>query len=676
MTSESSRPTAATKEVRCSGVTTRVVILCLALALFLGYVIPVVDYKFSNTFLGATHLPPGALGALLILVLIINPVLRLVSKAWSFSRNEMLTVYLSCLFSCLVPGIGGNNYFVSFIIGSFYYATSSNKWFELFKGLPPWFTPALNQDGTYNRYIVESWYTGLASGQSIPWPAWLVPLLAWGLFFFASFLMMGCLSVMLRAQWGENEALSFPLLRLPLELTEGAEQAHEGIGKFFRNPLMWLGFGIAVFVQLLNGLNLYFPDVPSISTNLDTTAMMSEAPWNQLGGIVVRTYPIVIGVTYLLTSEVSFSFWFFFWLLKFQLIAAWALGMAPGSLPQVKGSGGPVFVVFQEVGANLAYAGLIFWAARRHLAHIARRAIGRAKSYPNEKEEALSYPVAFWGFVLSFALMVAWGIAAGMSWHLSLLMWTMYLVIAVVLSRVVAEGGLIFVHHNWMPIGSLSQLLGAGPGTLISPASGLYPAAFIEFSTIQDFRGSLMPSFIQSFKLAKDRGIAARPLFALIFGVISIGMFMAFTMNVRLGYENGGLGLQGWLSKWGPQTLGTNVANLSTLAEPVNPAAWGWLGVGAAIIYGVVVARSRLLWFPLHPLGYLMSFTLPIRYFWFSIFVGWMCKSLVLKFGGHDTVRKTTPLFLGLALGDVAMMLIWLIIDGLTGRTGHQLMPG
>jgi hypothetical protein len=206
-----------------AGVTARVVLLCLALALFFGYAIPVIDYKFFNTFLGATHLPPGALAALLILVLIVNPALRLISQRLAFSRNEVLTVYLSCLFSCLVPGIGGNNYFVTFLIGSFYYSTAENKWFDFLKGLPPWFTPALNPDGTYNRYVVEAWFTGLAAGQSTPWSAWIVPLFAWGLFFFAAFWMMGCLSVMLRAQWGENEALSFPLLRLPLELTEDVD---------------------------------------------------------------------------------------------------------------------------------------------------------------------------------------------------------------------------------------------------------------------------------------------------------------------------------------------------------------------------------------------------------------------------------------------------------------------
>jgi hypothetical protein len=656
------------------GVTFRVVLLCLTFAIFFGYVIPVVDYKFFNTFLGATHLPPGAIAAILTMVLVVNPLLRLISQRAALSRNEILTVYLSCLFSTIVPGIGGNNYFVSFIIGTFYYSTRENKWFDYLKGLPPWFTPALNSDGTYNKDVVEYWYNGLSAGQSIPWGAWLVPLLAWGLFFAAAFTMMACLSVMLRAQWGDNEALAFPLLKLPLVLTEGEEKG--ALSPFFKNPLMWTGLGVAVFIQGLNGLSLYFPEVPFISMDIPTGPMLSEAPWNQIGWTPLRIYPVVIGIVFLLTSEVSFSFWFFYWFLKGQLIVSYMVGFPPGTLPKMIGTGMPIFQGYQEVGANLAYASLIFWAGRRHLAHIARRAMGRERARDTEKHEALSYPSAFWGFWGSFGLMVAWGIAAGMSWHLSLLLWIGYLVIAVVLSRVIAEGGLLFVHHTWAPLGSLMGLIGGGAGTLISPANGVYPAAFMEFATMQDYRGSLMPSFVQSFKLAKDRGIAARPLLGLLALVIVIGMVMAFTMNVRLGYENNGLALQGWLSQNGPKSLGGNLANYATLSEKGSLVAWGWLGGGALVILGLVFARSRFGWFPLHPIGYIMGFTLPMQYFWFSIMVGWSCKTLIAKYGGQDSVRRATPMFLGLALGDVAMMLLWIIIDGWQGRTGHQLMPG
>jgi hypothetical protein len=198
----------------------------------------------------------------------------------------------------------------------------------------------------------------------------------------------------------------------------------------------------------------------------------------------------------------------------------------------------------------------------------------------------------------------------------------------------------------------------------------------MEAATIQDYRASLMPSFIQSFKLAHDQGIAGRKLFGLLAAVIAIGWIIGVQMNVRLGYQYGGLTLQGWFSQWGPQMLGRNVATLSSGSNGVDPSAWLWTAIGAAATGGMVVARSYLPWFPLHPLGYIMATTYPARAFWFSIMLAWLAKSLLGRFGGLEVTRKLTPAFLGLALGDVSMMLFWLIVDGWLGRTNHQLMPG
>ena len=658
------------------GVTPRVVVLSLGLAVFFAYVIPVIDYKFFNTFLGATHLPPGAVGALILLLLVVNPLLRMVSKRLALARNEILTVYLTCLFSTLTVGIGGNNYFVSFIIGSFYYSTRENQWFDALKGLPPWFTPALGEGGSYNRVLVESWYQGLGPGQQVPWAAWLVPLCAWGLFFAAAFWMMACLSVMLRAQWGDAEVLSFPLLRLPLEMTRDMDEKRS-IPPFFRDGLMWGGFAIAVFIQATNGLNGYFPDVPAVPLRLDTGPLFTEAPWNQVPGLGLRIFPIAVGISYLLTAEIAFSLWAFFLLFKLQYIAAYTLGFAPNSLPNVPQSGAKVFIGYQEVGAYLAYAALIFWSARRHFAHIWRRAIGRERARAVEAREALPYPVAFWGFIIGFAVMTAWGMAAGMSLSLSLLLWVSYVVIAVVLSRVVAEGGLLFVHHNWMPLGSLAGLFGQGGGTLLSPAMGTAPAAFIEVATIQDFRASLMPSFVQSFKLAHDRGIAARPLLWLIGAVILVGMVVGFAMNVQMGYRGGGgLGLQGWLQFSGPRLAASSTYDITGTTVIPDPAAWVFTGVGIAVIAVTVLLRARFAWWPFHPLGYLMATSYPAHAFWFSIFLGWLAKTLISRYGGSDSARRVLPFFLGLALGDVIMMLFWIGVDGFFGRTGHQLMPG
>ncbi len=674
-----------------SGVTLRVIVLCLTLAVFFGYAIPVIDMKMRNTFLGAAHLPPGAIAVLLVLLLVINPLLRLLSRGLTFTRNEVLTVYITCLFSCLVPGHGAENFFVTNIIGPFYYATRENRWLDFLQPhLQPWLTPALADGGRYGdsgRAAIEAWFTGLRPGDAIPWEAWLVPLCLWGAFIFICYVMLGCLSVMLRAQWAENEALAFPLLRLPLEMTEGsvggADKNHPYVHTpilppFFRSSLMWIGFGLAVVIQLINGLNLYFPDVPMIPLEINTGPMFTESPWNQIGWTPMRVWPIVVGITYLLTSEVSFSLWFFYWFIKFQYIAAYYTGFVPNSLPNlIGGTGGArAFAGYQQIGCYLAYVAIVLWTAREHFRHILRRAFGRATATDSERKEALSYPVAFWGFVLSFGFLIAWSVAAGLSLHLALLMWTLYLVIAIALTRIVAEGGLLFVQQGWVPLGALGQVFNSGGEHWLLPSRSLVPAALIQGAMMTDLRAFIMPSFVQGFKLAHDRKISAKPLLALIFAVTFITLAMGLWMNVKLGYDNGGLTLDPWYTGGGAKQPAQNV---NDLMKGVRDASWTnglWLGLGAVLTYGMMLARSRFLWFPLHPLGFLMSLTYPMNMLWFSIFLGWLCKVLITRFGGTDTYRKTTPMFLGLALGDVAMMLVWLLIDGWQGRVGHKLMPG
>ena len=720
------------------GISARAALLSLGLAFFFGYIIPIVDMKMRNTFLGATHLPPGAVAVLVILLLTVNPLLTLISRQksrislvfgalivfaalsgfffmragveslsfWLFgagavlmlltlllnlgqrplSRNEILTVYISCLFSTLAPGHGAENVFVVNLIGPFYYATRENKYLDfMVPYLKPWMTPAIDPaNGGYgeaSKAVVDGWFNNSANGH-VPWGAWLVPLLVWGSAVALMYIMMACLSTMIRKQWAQNEALAFPLLRLPLELTEDVDKPTNAlVGGFFRNGLMWIGFGIAVFIQALRGLHGYFPDVPDFPLSLDNAAQLfTEAPWNQIGGISINVWPVIVGITYLLTAEISFSFWFFYWFIKFQLIGAYLLGFPSASLPQpigaIGGGSNATFTFYQQIGCYLAYVGIIVYTGREHLKHIFLRGMGRRRADPEEATEAMSYPLAFWGFVLSFGLLVGWSVAAGLNPVLALAIWTLYVVIILALTRIIAEAGILFVQQGWGPLGTLGQITGAGANHWLLGASSLPAAATIQGGLMTDLRGFIMPSFIQGFKLAHDRKIALRPLLVLMLACSLITMAMGVYMNVKLGYEQGGLSLDPWYSGAASRIPADTTANLVKGVQDASYWNLGWIGLGIALTYGMMLARSRFAWFPLHPIGLLLSQSYPIGTIWFSVFLGWLAKVLITKFGGTDSYRKGVPLFLGLALGDVMMMVFWLVIDGWQGKSGHKLMPG
>jgi hypothetical protein len=86
-------------------------------------------------------------------------------------------------------------------------------------------------------------------------------------------------------------------------------------------------------------------------------------------------------------------------------------------------------------------------------------------------------------------------------------------------------------------------------------------------------------------------------------------------------------------------------------------------------------ARARFAGFPLHPLGLIMMVPFAMHAMWLSIFLGWLAKVTITKFGGSDSYRRVIPLFLGLALGDIVMIVLWILVDGWQGRQGHVLLP-
>nr|CAA9293024.1 hypothetical protein AVDCRST_MAG63-4512 [uncultured Armatimonadetes bacterium] len=59
---------------------------------------------------------------------------------------------------------------------------------------------------------------------------------------------------------------------------------------------------------------------------------------------------------------------------------------------------------------------------------------------------------------------------------------------------------------------------------------------------------------------------------------------------------------------------------------------------------------------------------------WFSMFLGWFFKSLVLRYGGMRGYNAALPFFLGLIVGDVLNAVAWIVLGYLTG-TGYRILP-
>jgi hypothetical protein len=95
---------------------------------------------------------------------------------------------------------------------------------------------------------------------------------------------------------------------------------------------------------------------------------------------------------------------------------------------------------------------------------------------------------------------------------------------------------------------------------------------------------------------------------------------------------------------------------------PVAHDPWAHVALGAAITTALSILRLRYDWWPLHPVGYIVVFSWAITQIWFSIFLGWLAKLLIVRLGGSSLFRAARPLFIGLIVGESLAAACWLIV--------------
>lgn len=377
-----------------------------------------------------------------------------------------------------------------------------------------------------------------------------------------------------------------------------------------------------------------------------------------------------IGPAYLLTREVSLSFWFFFLLLKIELVFATTLGFPTAMLPKDSSMGPPTFITFQSAGGWFALAALLVWAARGHLALLAREAWNPRLIRQNAaSNEPFSARFVLLGLVFSLGGLLAWSHFAGLNLAVVVSFFGVYFVASLVLARLVVEGGFLFPQLTFSPTEWMNSTVFAASNL---GASDLTKLACLQPVLASDMRTNVLPGFLHTLKIAHELKLDRRDVRRLMGAIaLVIPLTLAITVFVSLAslYGNGGLAGYTWFSYVGPQSTFNSAATAMHA-----PAASGfntlWLMVGAVVVWLITLARARFLWFPLHPLGYIVASGYPMQKLWFSFFLGWLIKSLMLRFGGSQGQNALRPFMLGLILGNLYTMVFWMLI-GL--RSGVQI---
>ena len=101
----------------------------------------------------------------------------------------------------------------------------------------------------------------------------------------------------------------------------------------------------------------------------------------------------------------------------------------------------------------------------------------------------------------------------------------------------------------------------------------------------------------------------------------------------------------------------------------VNPKPMDWLAssvLGMTFIanLGIMFLRSRFVWCPLHPAGYVIGVAPGTTdVIWFPLLIAMVTKWIILRNGGINAYRKAIPFFIGLVLGEALMGCFWPLLS-------------
>lgn len=457
-------------------------------------------------------------------------------------------------------------------------------------------------------------------------------------------------------QWTHHERLQFPLNQVPLTIIK---------------PGILRDRGFVIAMLLIFGLHIYSQLGASGVHPFPTMSLGGERPVVKLNGIhtlfgfqipadarwiyetfwsAIYIWPAVIGVAFLLTTEVGFSLWGGFWFMA--MIFGW-LGVV-GIQASIANHG-----KFMGVGSTLAMGVVVLWIGRHHYWTLVQSALGLKSSADRLGVWGLRMLVA--GAVA--AVVVLWHLGTGIGFSSvemkgllgSVILIAMLLLIFITVARLVAETGILNFEVT-QHLGVLFTALGL-PFLLPIQMSLLMAIIGTQFFGRAPISGFAVQSlaFVNEAKIPQRRSVPALLVILLVLGAGCLTL--VFVANMLLPGQT--RGPSGAVDQIVPTA---DIFRLRSESGPINPmdmimgesnrANVISFVIGIALLFGIYGIRRFWVRFPFHPIGLVVALCFPIYSAWGSLFLGWLAKVLVLKYGGSGFYQRVKPVAIGLIVGD------------------------
>lgn len=642
------------------------------------------------------QLPIAVIGTLTVVMVTVNPLLWWIRRSWSFRPAELAVVVMLLMISCSIPGRGLlENMIPSLSLPVHYYGIDAG-WrrnrvltYAPRSMILPVPSAAGASDATTTLADEEtdrkavSWLVSGAgqkghwlSLDEVPWKPWIGPLVFWSPMLALMTVAVICLSLVLHRQWTAHERLRYPIADFATTLMSRPEGS--AVPPVFRNKIFWIGLGVVTAIHVLNGLNQWYGgklvEVPlnfSFATAIKAKwPSLEKFPWfAQLASL--RLFPVVIGFSYFLASEVSLSLGLsqLLFFVPFLILITYGVDMSSDYVGG--GAGG-----WQRFGSYVALAMIMLYTGRRYYWGVLKSALTFRRDADIPSGTAWVCRL----LMMSVAGMIVLVVSQGLAWPLAILTFLLIFVMLVSATRINAETGLFFVQPRWQPLGVLIGFFG---GYALGPEA-MVIIGLLGMMLCLDVSQALMPYLINGLRICENLGVrpsrVAAPAGVVYGAAVAIGIVVAMWTSYNFGFK------LDWSKNRAPKdsfvVINRALTDVRVAGELEESRTLGALqrlaafrpqkkflvaaGIGLGLVLVVGMLRLRLPWWPLHPVIFLVWDTHPMSQFSSSFLIGWMVKVAVTRLGGPRTYNKAKPLMTGLIAGELLGVLIWMVVATVT----------
>jgi len=656
------------------------------------------DEYMQQTYMVGNHLPIFVFGILALIVIGINPLLSKIKKYSVFSVKELLVIVAFMCAVCCIPNSGFFRTFAPTILLPTHYEKLSPSWQEnqVLNYMPKNLMVDPSED---EEHILGDYLKGISTATThaylvdIPWKPWLMPSIKWlSMFAFLMIALIG-LSLIFHRQWSTYERLAYPIAEFTSFLL-GAKKDSQ-TSSLLKNRIFWIGFFPPFIMYGINGLQIWFQTFIYIPTRINMWPLMILFPkMSQIEGFSSLVdpiiYPAAIAFAYFLPSDVTLAIGVSHF--TYLFVAGTCLNYGIGLTNVFNGAGTMQGLQF---GAYLGMTLILLYTGRAYYLKVFLSSIGIS----NKESKLESSSV--WGFrifIVASTIFTILMVREGLAWPFSFAITIMLIIMFTVLSRISAETGMFFVQSFWWPGGILLGLC----GTVALGPNMLAIVLLISIIISIDPRESLMPFVVNLLRVSDDSSLPKGKIASLIGSCVVLGLIVGFVFILWIQYDRGVPMTDVWATyltpKMTPDILDKEIQLLKANAEfekavslslkerllNIKPAKDFLYSIISGFILFMLCAflRLRISKWPLHPVIFLIWLTYPARAFAFSFFMGWVVKTIVVKFGGGSTYQNLKPLMIGIITGTLLIGLVFMVVGAIynfiTGFVppGYWIFPG